>query len=60
MIDSIDHVRADGSYVATVNALPYHIVPSDPLFAQAQAMAAQAGDLPPEPPPASISQIQPE
>lgn len=38
--------RPDGSFVATVNGLPYHIVDGDPLFEEAQANGA---NLPLEP-----------
>ena len=30
------HKRKDGTFVATVNGMPYHIIPEDPLFAKAQ------------------------
>lgn len=40
--------RPDGSFVATVGGLPYHIVEGDPLFEAAQA---NGSDLPLEPVP---------
>jgi hypothetical protein len=49
--------RPDGTFVGVVNALPYHIIQSDPLWPEAVAMAAAMGDglpfepeLPPAPP----------
>lgn len=47
--------RPDGSFVATVNGFPYHVMADDPWFSAASAMAAQMGEaLPfePGPPPA--------
>ncbi len=44
--------RSDGSFVGVVNGLPYHIIPGDPRWGDAQQMAAMMGDaLPLEPPP---------
>lgn len=34
--------RPDGSFVAIVNGLPYHVTPDDPLFTDAQASGADA------------------
>ncbi|CAM5183779.1 Phage tail assembly chaperone protein OS=Bosea thiooxidans OX=53254 GN=SAMN05660750_04076 PE=4 SV=1 [Bosea thiooxidans] len=43
--------RPDGSFVAIVNGLPYHIIEGDPLYAEAE----QAGqDLPFEPVPEPV------
>lgn len=47
------HRRPDGSFVALVRGLPYHVVQSDPLFA-AVAAAAAGLSLPPEPEPISV------
>lgn len=44
------HRRDDGTFVISHNGMPYHVIPSDPLFAEAQA-AAEGLALPPEPPP---------
>lgn len=38
----VQYRRLDGSFVATVNGLPYHVTSSDPLFAQAQASGSSA------------------
>ncbi len=50
--------RPDGSFVATVNGFPYHVIEDDPLFVEASAVAAQMGDaLPFEPvPPAPTAE----
>jgi len=40
--------REDGSFVAKVNGLPYHIVSSDPLFTMAQEFGGNA-PLDPQP-----------
>lgn len=45
--------RPDGTFVIRRNGYPYHVVPSDPLFATAQAAGANAPFEPaPEPIPA--------
>jgi hypothetical protein len=53
--------RADGTFVISLNGLPYHVIDSDPLFLEAAALAAAratAGDPvplevpPPQPTPA--------
>lgn len=49
MITSLEFRRPDGSYVATVNQLPYHVLQEDPLYADAQAWVAEHGDPPFEP-----------
>lgn len=46
--------RLDGTFVAEVNGLPYHVVPSDPLFAEAQIAGA---DAPLEPPPPTVDLV---
>ena len=48
--------RQDGSFVATINGLPYHVTPDDPLFAEAQAAGADAPfePAPPQPGPEQI------
>ena len=51
---SLLHRREDGSLVASVNGLPYHVVPGDPFWPAAhEALAALAEPLPPEPAPAA-------
>jgi hypothetical protein len=54
---TLKHRRSDGTFVGVVNALPYHIIQSDPLWPEAVAVAAEMGDalpyeleLLPEPP----------
>jgi hypothetical protein len=44
------HRRADGSFVIRRDGYPYHVIESDPLFAEVAA-AAEGVDLPPEPQP---------
>lgn len=44
------HRRADGSFVALINGMPYHVLPDDPLFPEVEA-AAEGVTLPPEPEP---------
>lgn len=47
--------REDGSFVASVNDLPYHITADDPLFEAATDLAAALGEaLPFEAPPLSL------
>lgn len=43
--------RPDGSFVAEINGNPYHVIPSDPLFAEAQEAGADAPfePVPPQP-----------
>lgn len=51
MID-LTYRRPDGSFVAIVSGLPYHVEPSDVLFAEASELADELGDdLPFEPDP---------
>jgi len=38
----ITYKRADGTFVAVVNGNPYHVISSDPLFAEAQIAGANA------------------
>jgi hypothetical protein len=45
----VQYRRADGSFVALINGLPYHIAPGDPLFAAAQAAGGKA-PFEPQPP----------
>lgn len=48
----LQYRRPDGSFVALLNGLPYHVVDGDPLFAEAASLAADLGDaLPFEPTP---------
>jgi hypothetical protein len=57
---NIQYRRPDGSFVGTVNGLPYHITPDDPLFALAGAMADELGDsllFEPAPPAPSEAEI---
>jgi hypothetical protein len=49
--------RPDGSFVATVKGLPYHIIESDPLFAEAQ-IAGEDAPFEPGPPPPTLEQLQ--
>lgn len=42
------HRRADGTFVIKYAGLPYHVIPSDPMFAGVAA-AAEGVELPPEP-----------
>ena len=49
--------RQDGSFVATINGLPYHVTPDDPIFAEAQAAGADA-PFEPAPPPPEPEQIK--
>lgn len=58
MLDTLTARREDGTLVGVVNGLPYHIVPSDPYWEAAEAMAVEMGDglpfeqpPPPSPPP---------
>jgi hypothetical protein len=60
MIDLL-HRRDDGTFVIRRNGWPYHVIPSDPLFATVAA-AAEGLDLPPEPvpeppPPAPVTDV---
>lgn len=57
--------RHDGTFVAEVNGIPYHVTPEDTwnpdYFAEAQAVAAEIGDAlgfepPPPPPPPEVPQ----
>ena len=55
----LSYRRPDGSFVATVNGFPYHVVADDPLFSVASAMAAQMGEaLPFEPVPPTPSEAE--
>jgi hypothetical protein len=49
----IQYRRNDGSFVAIVNGNPYHIIPDDPLFLEAEALGQDAPFEPElvEPPP---------
>jgi len=53
----VQYRRLDGSFVATVNGLPYHIIESDPLFAEAQ-IAGEDAPFEPGPPPPTPEQMQ--
>ena len=48
--------RTDGTFVATINGMPYHIISSDPLFAKAQIDGADA-PLEASPPKPSAEQV---
>ena len=53
MLWALAHRRTDGSFVVFVQgepdlALPYHVMPDDPIFGAVSA-AAEGIDLPPEP-----------
>jgi hypothetical protein len=53
------HRRADGTFVVSLNGLPYHVLLDDPLYAEVAA-AAVGVTLPPEPgPPADVVLPQP-
>lgn len=41
-LESVTYRRADGSFVAVVDGWPYHVTATDPLFAAAQEMGAEA------------------
>lgn len=57
MLTEVIERRRDGTLVGTVNGRPYHILQPDPLWPQAEQMAAEMGDAlpiepaPPPPPP---------
>ena len=38
----VRHAREDGSYVVSLDGMPYHVTPDDPLFAIVVEMAADA------------------
>ena len=59
-IMDIVYKRADGSFVATVNDLPYHITSSDPLFAAAQAAGTGAPMEPVPPQPTAAEELATE
>lgn len=52
----IQYRRPDGSFVAIVNGLPYHVTPNDPLFGQAKDAGADA-PFEPQPPQLSPSEL---
>ena len=53
--------RHNGTFVALVNGNPYHVIPDDPMFPDAQDTAAQMGDkLQLEPPPHFSNPDQPK
>lgn len=57
-LDSLDFRRSDGTFVGTVNGLPYHIVHSDELYPEAQTLATQmGGTLPFEPEPPALTLV---
>lgn len=55
MLEGLTYRREDGTFVGTRGGHPYHYIPSDPLFAAAEALAAEMGaalpfePLPPQP-----------
>jgi hypothetical protein len=52
--------RHDGTFVGVVNGRPYHIIPGETYWAEAQEIASALGDgLPMEPPPAPLAPPQP-
>jgi hypothetical protein len=50
MMWTLQHARADGTFVIERDGYPYHVIADDPLF-EAVAQAAQGTVLPPEPVP---------
>lgn len=44
MLTNLLFKRLDGTFVGTVNGLPYHIVDGDIYWAEAQQIAADMGD----------------
>jgi hypothetical protein len=46
---TLSYKRPDGTYVAQINGLPYHVTQDDPLYAQAQER--DDGTIPAEPSP---------
>ena len=63
MLEKLTFRRSDGTFVAMVNGLPYHVIEGDMLWPEAQAMALQMGNAlpfeppPPAPPPAPLPAI---
>jgi hypothetical protein len=59
---SVQYRRPDGTFIATVNGLPYHIIQGDPRYADAQVIGANAPFEPvPEPAPVEpplLSKVQ--
>lgn len=59
----LQYRRHDGTLVAIMNGFPYHVIPEDPLFPIAQAVADAMGDdlplepLPPIPEPIVLTKI---
>jgi hypothetical protein len=57
----VQYRRPDGTFVAIVNGLPYHVTPDDPLFEAAQEAGADAPFEPmpvaPPPPPAIPDEV---
>ena len=49
--------RTDGTFVATVNGDPYHVIPGDPLFEQAEIDGADAPFEPVPPQPTVAEQL---
>ena len=55
MLEALTYRREDGTFVGPRGGHPYHYIPSDPLFAAAEALAAEMGaalpfePLPPQP-----------
>jgi len=56
MIDIL-YKRTDGTFVATVNGDPYHVIPGDPLFEQAEIDGADAPFEPVPPQPTVAEQL---
>jgi len=52
------HRRNDGSFVIELNGLPYHVIQSDPLFAEVSA-SAEGVELLPEPVPPAPPPVGP-
>lgn len=51
--------RPDGTFVAEVNGMPYHVTDDDPIFAEAHDQAIALGDgLPFEPAPEAPEPVQ--
>ncbi len=62
MTITVQYRRPDGTFIATVNGMPYHVVPGDPRYADAQIVGANAPfepvpDTPPDEPPL-LSKVQ--
>ena len=52
------YARSDGTYVVTYNGLPYHVLPTDPLFPKVAAWIKAGGQTQDEPPPPPVPEDQ--